>query len=132
MRRAWFVLAFGLLSGCAYLPDPPNYVHVVLYKFRSGSSAADVEALFSDCRDLLARVPSLKGVYPGRPVPRPSSAGYPAIADYDVGVVFLFDSQKGLQDFLDHPAHRAFEEKYAARIEARSVDFSPYSGAPRP
>ncbi len=67
----------------------------------------------------------------GRPVPRPPRAGYTALADYDVGVVFLFDSQQGLQSFLDHPALQAFEQKYASKVDARTIDFSPYSGPPR-
>ncbi len=132
MARSCVVTAFVFLCGCAYLPDPPDYVHVVLFRLKAGSTAADLQALLEDSGDLLAAVPSVKGLHVGRPVPRPAVAGYDTLADYDLGVVFLFDSQRGLQDFVDHPAFQAFTQQHGGKFDARVIDFSPYAGPPQP
>jgi hypothetical protein len=64
-------------------------------------------------------------------VPRAPSKDVTIDSDYDIAVMMVFDGPRDVQGYLDHPALEVFREKYAAILDTRVVEFSPYAGPPR-
>lgn len=120
------LVATAFLSGCSIWCQPgaesAPFVHVVLFKTGAESPDAASAALMRDIRELLAPLPTVRGIWVGRPAPTDTR---PIVdANYDVGLLLVFDDQEGLQDYLDHPLHVQFAEKYDTTCEVRVFDFT--------
>ena len=112
------------LTGCHAhkpLPEAAPFVHVVLFKTK-GPEAASAE-LIKGIEEKLAPLPTVKGIWIGRPAPTNTR---PIVdANYDVGLLLLFEDQKGLQEYLDHPTHKEFAAKHDTECTVRVFDFTP-------
>lgn len=134
MCHAWVLVPLILACGCVY-PTPKSvsstYVHVELLKFKGEGTEQATQEVLADVEDLLVPIPALKGFWVGRPVPGTSTPQYAIDADYDVGLVLMFDSPQGLQTYREHPAYVRFQERNRDRFDVRVLAFSPFGGPPR-
>lgn len=117
--------AIVILIGCAVrepLPKSAPFVHVVLFKSKSATPEADARELVKDIREILAPLPTVKGLWVGSPAPTNTR---PIVdANYDVGILLLFEDQEGLKAYLDHPRHVEFAKKHDTGKEVRVFDFT--------
>lgn len=104
------------------LSESAPFVHVVLFKTRSESPDSAAAALMDDIREKLAPLPTVRGLWIGRPAP--TNVRPIVDANYDVGLLILFDDQEGLQEYLDHPVHVKFAEKHDTTCDVRVFDFT--------
>lgn len=122
------VLVLLKLSGCAAretLPSKATFVHVVLFKSKSGDPQAASAEILRDIQEMLVPLPTVKAIRVGRPAPTNTR---PIVdANYDVGLLLLFEDQKGLQEYLDHPTHAEFARKHDTSCDVRVFDFVPRS-----
>ena len=113
------------LQGCASsepLARTAPFAHVVLFKTKSGTPEA-AATIVRDVNEMLAHLPTVKGLWVGSPAP---TATRPIVdANYDVGLLVLFEDQKGLQEYLDHPTHVEFAKKHDTECQVRVFDFTP-------
>jgi hypothetical protein len=91
------------------------YVHTVIFHVKKDAPKDCVEHLIVDSHDLLAKIPSVKGLWVGRPAEK--STPKFAAKDYDVGLLVLFNDYEGLQEYLDHKLHTEYVEKHAKNFE---------------
>lgn len=127
----WALFVSAACVGCTSHPqrtartgifEPAPFVHVVLFKTRSESPDAAAAALMSDIREKLAPLPTVRGLWTGRPAPTDVR---PIVdSNYDVGLLVLFDDQEGLERYLDHPVHAEFAAKYDTTCDVRVFDFT--------
>jgi hypothetical protein len=93
----------------------PGYVHsVVFYLKKDAPKGSDAE-LIADSHKLLAKIPSVKGLWVGRPADKYTPKV--AVTDYQVGLLVLFDNYEGLKTYLDHDLHTQYVEKHGKHIE---------------
>ena len=114
------------LPGCAG-PEtamaPAPFVHVVFFKTKGESPDKAAAEIVKDIDSMLASLPTVKAIRVGRPAP---TATRPVVdANYDVGLFLLFEDQKGLQEYLDHPRHVEFAKKHDTVCDVRVFDFTP-------
>jgi hypothetical protein len=93
----------------------PPYVHTVVFYLREDAPKDEVVKIIADAHRLLARIPSVKGLWIGRPAEKATPKL--AVSDYHVAWVLLFDDHVGLQEYLDHKLHLEFREKHAKHAE---------------
>jgi len=129
---AWLVACPFLASGCVSAPEALSapYVHVLLYKVKPGAGDRAVEIIMDDARILLSPLPTVKGLWIGRPVPQAATPEVSVVADYDIGLLLLFDAQKDCAEFRAHPSYVEFQKRHGAKLQTRVIDFSPYGGPP--
>lgn len=135
-RWLTLVLLFScavLFCGCSCTPVSltARYVHVSLLKGRGEVTPKFLERVLKDIEQLLTPIPSLRGMWAGRPVPQGTLPGVIVDGDYDLGVLLVFDSKKGLDDFRQDPGYIEFRKRYETSLEIRTIDFSPYGGTPK-
>ncbi|MCC6420596.1 MAG: Dabb family protein [Gemmataceae bacterium] len=87
-----------------------EYVHTVFFYLKKDAPAGEVEALIKDTHKLLGKIPSVRGLWVGRPAAK--STPKFALTDYQVGLLVFFDDYSGLQTYLDHPLHTEYLEKH--------------------
>jgi len=88
-------------------PAPP-YVHAVIFYLKK--DAPEVEALIRDTHQMLAKIPSVRKLWVGRPAAK--STPKFAVTDYQVGLLVLFDNYEGLQAYLDHELHTQYISRH--------------------
>lgn len=135
MARLCIGFAILFVWGCTcqdMTPNSTSYVHVKLYKARSAPPERAIELMLGDVRGLLLPLPPVKGFWVGRPVPRSVGAAYTVDGDYDVGMLFLFTSQRGLAELEEHPSYAEFVRRHGDSFDVRVIDFSPYQAPPTP
>jgi hypothetical protein len=86
--------------------------HVVLFKFKDASSAADVKKVEDAFRELPSKVPEVKGFEWGtNNSPENLNQGF-------THCFFVsFQSEKDREVYLPHPAHKAFVEVLKPHID---------------
>lgn len=89
----------------------PTYVHAVIFYMKKDAPKTAVQDLIADAHKLLAKIPSVKHLWVGRPAEKATPKF--ALSDYQVGLLVLFDNYQGLQEYLDHKLHTEFVEKHA-------------------
>jgi hypothetical protein len=111
-----------------------SFVHVILLKVTAGDRAVVTEAILRDAQELLPPVASVRGLWVGRPASGAQVGSVVIDADYDVGLVLLFDSAKGFEEYRADPAHLEFQRRFESLVKVRAIDFSPYGSvaAPQP
>lgn len=95
------------------------YVHAVIFTLKKDAGKDAIENVIADSHKLLAKIPSVKGLWAGRPAEK--STPKFAVKDYDVGLLVLFDNYEGLQEYLDHALHTEYVEKHAKHFERVNV-----------
>lgn len=93
----------------------PPYVHTVVFYLKKDAPKDETEQIIADAHTLLAKIPSVKGLWIGRPAEK--ATPNLAVGDYHVAWVLLFDDYAGLQEYLDHKLHLEFREKHAKHAE---------------
>jgi hypothetical protein len=95
------------------------YVHVVIFYLKPEAPSGAVQEMIADAHELLAKIPSVRGVQAGRP----AAQATPDLAqkDYQVGLVVLFDNYDGLKTYLDHPLHTKYVEKHGKHVEMKKL-----------
>jgi hypothetical protein len=93
----------------------PPYVHAVIFYLKKDAPVGQVDAVIRDAHELLAKIPSVRGLWVGRPAEK-STPKY-AVTDYDAGLLVLFDDYEGLQTYLDHPMHLEYVERHAKHFD---------------
>ncbi len=87
------------------------FVHTVYFWLKDGTPDAAREQLIGDCTRLLAKVPSVRSLWVGKPAmtPRP-------IVDnsYDVGLCVVLDDAPGHDAYQVHPLHLEFVARNSA------------------
>jgi hypothetical protein len=94
--------------------DPP-YVHAVIFYMKKDAPKDAAEALIRDSHALLAKIPSVRKLWVGRPAEK-STPKY-AVTDYQVGLLVLFDNYEGLQAYLDHELHTEYVNRHGRHWE---------------
>jgi hypothetical protein len=89
----------------------PPYVHTVVFYLKKDTPPPKVEAMIADCHSILGKIPTVRGLWAGRPAAKATPDK--AITDYQVGLTVLFDNYDGLKTYLDHPTHLKLVETYA-------------------
>jgi hypothetical protein len=130
MRRillfAMMVLAAGLTVSAAWTDEAKSdkkghapYAHVVVFRMKEGAPKDAVENAIADCRELLAKVPSVRSVRAGRP----AAKGTPDVPkmEYDFALLVLFDDADGLKTYIDHPLHRKFVAKHGPHFDREKL-----------
>jgi hypothetical protein len=95
--------------------EKANYVHTVIFYLKNDTPKDEAETLIADCHKLLAKIPSVKGLWAGLPAEK--STPKFAVTDYQVGLLVLFDNYEGLQVYLDHPLHTEFVDKHLKHLD---------------
>jgi hypothetical protein len=95
------------------------YVHNVIFYLKKDAPKDEVEKLIQDSHKLLGKIPTVRGLWAGRPAEKATPKV--AVTDYAVGLLVLFDDYAGLQTYLDHPLHTEYLEKHGKHWERVSV-----------
>jgi hypothetical protein len=101
----------GQPKGAAKAP----YVHAVFFYLKKDAPKGEVEALIADTHKLLGKIPSVRGLWVGRPAEK-ATPKY-ALTDFQVGLLVLFDDFAGLKTYLEHPLHDEYLEKHGKHWE---------------
>jgi hypothetical protein len=128
MRRrgaGLLVVVLALLSsargGVASIEPSPPVLHVVLFAWNPGVSAADEAEFLADSRRLLADVPGVLEVRAGR---KAADQRDVHVKDYDVAVSVRLRGLADLSSYASDSRHVELLAKWKGRIlRARVVDF---------
>jgi hypothetical protein len=81
------------------------FVHTVFFWMKAGVSDADRRQLVNDCLELLAKVPTVKQIWAGRPAQTPREV---VDNSYDVGLTVILADKAGHDVYQEHPLHLDF------------------------
>ena len=99
--------------------------HVVLFQPRADLPAAARDELDRALRHAIDAIPSIRRVTLGRRIR--SGGAYEAVMTVDYGflAIFEFDDDRGLREYLEHPAHHALGRLfYTTSAAALAYDFA--------
>src|SRR5262245_17197003 len=99
-------LAPNASEGQPKVQNSPPYVHSVIFYLNKDVPKGTLETLVSDSHKLLAKIPSVRGLWAGRPAEK-ATPKY-AATDYQMGLLVLFDDYNGLKTYLDHDLHTQY------------------------
>ena len=105
MRILSFMLLFSLLAAGKVMAQKPVLRHVVTFKFKDGTSDADIRKIENAFRELPAKIKEIKEFEFG-------TNNSPENLNQGFTHCFLvtFASEKDREVYLPHPAHLAFVE----------------------
>jgi hypothetical protein len=97
----------------------PPYVHTVIFTLKKDAPANEVEAIITDCHELLEKIGTVRHLWAGKPAEKAT----PKMAkkDYQVGLLVIFDDADGLQKYLDDPLHLKFLEKHGQFVDMEKL-----------
>jgi hypothetical protein len=106
-----------------------NYVHVVVFTVKKDAPKDAVSSAIADCHELLANIPSVRGLKVGRPAEKAT----PNVAkkDYDFALVVQFENADGLMTYLEHPQHKKFLEKHGKHFDLEKLQVFDFSDEKR-
>jgi len=90
--------------------------HIVLLKYKEGTSASDKEAVrkrLFELKDLISHISDLKK---GTALPNPMAQGF------DDGVIMVFENEEALEKYRPHEAHRSYQA-WTAQFVADKIIF---------
>ena len=95
--------------------------HVVLFRLRPDLSAPETSDLIRAVEDAHRTIPSIRRFHVGRRIVH--GAGYEALMreSLDYAAVIEFDDLRGLQDYLEHPSHRALGPRFMQSFESSVI-----------
>jgi hypothetical protein len=87
------------------------FVHTVFFWCKKGTPPSAIERLEGDCRELLARVATVRQLWAGVPAGTPRD-----VVDntYDVGLTVVFDDRAGHDVYQADPLHQQFIARHKA------------------
>jgi len=96
--------------------------HIVLLRFKSGITPADVEKVRASLHALPSQIPAISSLKAGKKIKHPLDH------DFDEGVIFVFKDDDALKDYIAHKTHRDYQEYTAPYIEDKLIfDIDTYS-----
>ena len=95
------------------------YAHVVIFRMKEDAPKDAVEKAIADCRELLAKIPSVRMVRAGRP----AAKGTPDVPkmEYDFALLVLVENADGLEAYLKHPSHLKYVEKHGPNFNMEKL-----------
>jgi hypothetical protein len=95
--------------------------HVVLFRPRRNLSVEETADLIRAVEDAHRAIPSIRRFHVGKRVVH--GAGYEDLMrdPLDYAAVIEFDHLQGLQDYLEHPAHRALGPRFMQSLESSVI-----------
>ena len=81
------------------------FVHVVYFWMKPGAPAGARQKLLEDCRTYLAKIPTVRHIWTGRPAMTPREV---VDNSYDVGLCVVLDDSPGHDVYQEHPLHKEF------------------------
>lgn len=93
----------------------PPYVHTVVFFLNPDAPQGESERIITDAHALLAKIPSVKGLWIGRPAEKATPKL--AVTDYHIAWTLLFDDYSGLKEYLEHELHVEFRDKHAKHAD---------------
>ncbi len=78
------------------------FVHVVLFWMKDGTSDAARRQLVEDCQAYLAKIPTVRQLWAGRPAMTPREV---VDNSYDVGLCVVLDDSPGHDVYQVHDLH---------------------------
>jgi hypothetical protein len=121
---ALIVIPFAALPGCAtpatpvaeLRPTRPAYIsHIVLVSLLD---PADADELLEDSERMLASIPGVVSFAAG---PHLDNGRDTIIDDYDIGLYIGFDSEARYAEYVEHPSHIAYLEKWRPRVASLRI-----------
>ena len=106
-------------------PQTAPYVHVVIFHLKKDAPSGTAEALIADAFDILAKIPSVRGIQAGKPADKATPDF--AKKDYQVGLLVLFDNYEGLETYLKHALHDKYVQKHGKHIEETKLQVYDFS-----
>lgn len=116
MRSLLLLLLTLILTGCAqHAPRPALISHVVFIEVHD---KADIPMLLAESDAALASIPGVVSYAAGEHL----ETGRPTVLhDYDLGLYIGFDSESAYAEYVSHPAHVGFVERWKPRLKALRV-----------
>lgn len=111
---AW-TMGFAQAADEKPAPKLAPYVHVVIFHLKKDAPSGTAEGMIADAHELLAKIPSVRGVQAGKPADKATPDF--AKKDYQVGLVVLLDNFEGLETYLKHPLHEKYVNKYLKNVD---------------
>ena len=84
------------------------FVHVVLFWMNEGAPDGAREQLARDCQTYLAKIPTVRQLWAGRPAMTPREV---VDNSYDVGLCVVLDDDAGHDVYQVHELHKQFIER---------------------
>jgi hypothetical protein len=100
-----------------------SFVHVVLFTLPEDAKPGECDQIIEDIDSTLRTLPTVRHLERG--VPADTATRPIVMTDYDVGLLVVFDDKAGLVEYLQHPDHVAFAQKWDTRCRLRVFDFAP-------
>lgn len=94
------------------------FTHVVLFWLKKDSPAHAAQQLEDDCRELLAKIPTIRFIDAGRPAMTPREV---VDNSYDVGLVTVFADKDGHDVYQTHELHLQFIARNKPHFERIQV-----------
>jgi hypothetical protein len=91
------------------------YMHAVIFYLKKDAPKGTDQALIEDSHKLLAKIPSVRQLWVGRPAK--DATPKVAVTDYAVGLTIAFDDYAGLKTYIDHDLHTQYVDKHGKHIE---------------
>ena len=81
------------------------FVHAVYFWLTEGTPESARQQLAADCTTYLAKIPTVRHVWSGRPAMTPREV---VDNSYDVGLCVVLDDSAGHEVYQQHPLHKEF------------------------
>ena len=119
------VLWFGIVGSARTddkakkAPKTAQFIHSVVLYLTKDAPTGQADAMIADAYELLADIPSVRGIRAGKPVVKPT----PDIAktDFQVGLTVTFDNLEGLDIYIKHPLHLKYVEKHGKYLDREKL-----------
>lgn len=93
------------------------FIHNVFFRWKPGTTAAQVDAITAALGMLPGRVPSIRSYTIGRDL----GLSQPEVS-WDFSIIAQFDDEAGWRDYVTHPDHEAVRDQIVApHIAARAT-----------
>lgn len=81
------------------------FVHYVLFWMNEGTPDEARQKLIADCKEYLAKIPTVRHLWTGRPAMTPRDV---VDNSYDVGLCVILDDSAGHEVYQVHDLHKQF------------------------
>ncbi len=92
----------------------PDVLHIVLFKWKPGTTQDQRDEIHSVLRSLESRIPGIREIQCGENFSDRAQG-------FETVLVVRFESRQALEDYLQHPAHREVVQRYIAPSRQESI-----------
>jgi hypothetical protein len=97
------------------------FTHMVFFWMKEGAPPAEREGVIKSCNELLAKIPTVKHLWAGKPAMTPRDV---VDNSYDVGLCVVMDDRAGHDVYQNHPLHTEFINRHKLHWQrVRVYDF---------